>query len=244
MPGYLKVKEDSFRITQKLEYGNGDIFLGDAFEPELQKYGQVLMMKTFLGSDSKKLEFAKLSPHQEKSFKQEISTLHFFREEKHIAKILGWCENPASILMKNYTLGSLQNFIYSKAMTPRLQVSFSRDISLGILAMHRAGFVHCDLKPDNVLIDQDSNGLYCVLTDFGITQIVDDSSLLVKDFQVINLNGLSIPFAAPECIVRFRNREMNISGELIMKSDLYSFAVVIYQIFTRIQPWISSTTSE
>lgn len=42
-----------------------------------------------------------------------------------------------------------------------------RSIIAGLRSMHEAGFVHCDIKPDNVLLDDDGTHR---LTDFGIVE--------------------------------------------------------------------------
>jgi serine/threonine protein kinase len=106
--------------------------------------------------------------------------------------------------------------------------------------MHDAGFVHCDLKPQNVLIDIDQYGMiFCCLTDFGITQIVDDSSLLVKDFQVMNIRGLSTHYAAPEALQRYRARVApeTVPGDIVMKTDLYSLGIIFCELLERRKPW-------
>lgn len=50
--------------------------------------------------------------------------------------------------------------------------------------MHSSGIVHLDIKPANILLDFDphSGMLFSVLTDFGLSKIVDEQTLKVKAF--------------------------------------------------------------
>lgn len=72
-------------------------------------------------------------------------------------------------------------------------------------------------------------------TDFGITQILSDSIIASRLFNVANLRGLSIHYAAPEAFSNFRFKQFS-KGDL-KKYDIYSFACVILELFNRKTPW-------
>eukprot|EP00158_Paraphelidium_tribonemae_P000606 Partr_v1_DN22933_c0_g1_i1_m42581 len=96
--------------------------------------------------------------------------------------------------------------------------------------MHTSGFAHCDIKPDNILMDMDSNTHvpYCVLTDFGIARVLDGKVLQVAEVRVANQAGLSIAYAAPETLKNYRSRT---SGRFY-HGDIYSLGIVILEILT------------
>ncbi len=71
----------------------------------------------------------------------------------------------------------------------------------------------------------------CVLTDFGISQIVTKDILKVKQFEVVQINGLSIAYAAPERLFAYRVRNTkDIGADLVKSWDVYSFGIIIYEI--------------
>lgn len=92
--------------------------------------------------------------------------------------------------------------------------------------MHSKKVAHCDMKPANILVDQDSNRkLFCALTDYGISQMYSENALLVRAFKVINVTGASIAFAAREVVSRLRTRA-DFTMELAFAGDIYSFGMI------------------
>ncbi|KAI3630523.1 hypothetical protein MIR68_011958 [Amoeboaphelidium protococcarum] len=104
--------------------------------------------------------------------------------------------------------------------------------------MHSQHIVHCDIKPQNVLLDADENGwLVPILSDFGISSITDDTALLVSAFQVSWQRGLSLSYAAPELFVRFRSRYTETSPQILKAADVYALSIIMLNMITRAKPW-------
>ncbi|KAI3648155.1 hypothetical protein MP228_006009 [Amoeboaphelidium protococcarum] len=100
------------------------------------------------------------------------------------------------------------------------------------------GSANCDLKPQNVLLDADANGLLVpILSDLGISSITDDSALLVAAFQVSWQRGLSLSYAAPELFVRFRSRYTETSPQILKAADVYALSIIMLNLITRDKPW-------
>ncbi len=77
---------------------------------------------------------------------------------------------------------------------------------------HRRGIVHRDVKPDNIMLDEDDR---CVITDFGIARSTAESKLTAT--------GMSI--GTP----RYMSPEQARAREVDGRSDLYSLGVVGYE---------------
>eukprot|EP00158_Paraphelidium_tribonemae_P007179 Partr_v1_DN28140_c0_g1_i3_m56218 len=203
VPAYLEgVEGVDFRVDKKLKNGgSADVMLGTAFNSRYSKYGsQVIVKRVNAGSQ--------INEEQAAVFYQEIAITSYLQNCRNIVRILGY--SPHSIILKMYPLGSLKTWLKTSARRrPKsMMFSFIADIGNGLLAMHRAGLIHCDLKSDNVLVDYD-NGTgkaFCVLCDFGITQVCDSKVLQVQAFVVANRQGFSLMYAAPEVFMAFRSR--------------------------------------
>ena len=105
--------------------------------------------------------------------------------------------------------------------------------------MHKLLIAHCDIKPDNVLLKVVQGSLVGVLSDFGISRILDDQASSVAGFQTHNLNGASILYASPEAILRVRRAgdpSVNLP-QVIKAGDVYSLAMVVYEMLTQRKPW-------
>ena len=225
IPGFLKFNfQSSMRIVKVLASGgSGQVSVAYPMTPELKTYGDKIVSKNLNVKNQTEMN----------SFYQEISLTYFLQPNKNIARFLGFTENPYCILMKYYERGPLDAWISNsrELKSKRIMHGFLMDIASGLNYMHSQGIAHCDLKPANVLIDIDpeTNGLFCVLTDFGITKILDEK-MIVQAFPIIRRNGLSIGYAAPEMLLKFRNQAIQIS---FYQTDIYAVGMILFDLMTR-----------
>eukprot|EP00158_Paraphelidium_tribonemae_P009774 Partr_v1_DN28963_c0_g1_i2_m25365 putative protein kinase kinase kinase len=220
IPGYMNtVNERDFKITKKLgNGGGGDIFFAQAIASSLREFGDNIIVKKIRFSDD--VETSQLRFHQE------LSVTSYLQSCPNIIRLLGYCDDPTALILKIYPLGSLGTLINSRPVmiTKKISHSFIRDVATGLNAIHSAGFVHSDIKSDNILIDIDqvAGKYFCVICDFGISQVVSPKVLKVGAFVVANQMGLSLWYAAPEVF-----RDMR-AGRTMRKcsSDVYAFGVL------------------
>jgi serine/threonine protein kinase len=100
-------------------------------------------------------------------------------------------------------------------------VAVTMQIARGLAFAHEHGVVHRDVKPQNVLIDE--NGTAKV-TDFGIARSIDPGEGLTETGTVLGTSG----YIAPE----------QASGRRVdSRSDQYSLGVVLYELLTGEPPY-------
>jgi len=87
---------------------------------------------------------------------------------------------------------------------------------------HARGIIHCDLKPANLLLDE--NGSIRV-TDFGLARTLSEQAPWTCE-----LEGTA-PFMAPEQASRFW-------GNIDCRTDVYGVGAVLYTLLTGRPPWI------
>jgi flagellar motility protein MotE (MotC chaperone) len=118
-------------------------------------------------------------------------------------------ENPW-IVMEHINGHSLADIISGQGLDERLIARIGISVLRGLIAVHKAGVVHRDVKPTNILVADDGS---VFLVDFGIARIAGDTSL----------TGHSIvgtpDFLAPE---RFR------SGNVGPPADIWALGVTFY----------------
>jgi len=100
------------------------------------------------------------------------------------------------------------------ALTPALQIA--KQMCRGLGAVHRAGIVHGDLKPANVVV---MTGGVAKLTDFGVARVRRQAATPFAG---------TPPYMSPEQVR---------GAEVDERSDLYSAGIVMYEMFTGRRPF-------
>lgn len=96
-----------------------------------------------------------------------------------------------------------------------------RDICGGLSAVHEAGVVHRDIKPDNILV---AHGGRVVLADFGIARTTRGS----MESTLQNARAGTPAYMSPEQLV---------GGQVTPRSDVYSLGVLAFEMLTGKLPW-------
>ncbi len=98
-----------------------------------------------------------------------------------------------------------------------------REIAMALGYAHRKGFIHRDVKPDNILLHDDGSA---ALTDFGIARANDSATRMTRTGAVIGT-----PFyMSPE---QARGRPLD------GRADLYSLGVVLFELLTGRLPYVA-----
>ena len=124
-------------------------------------------------------------------------------------------------------------------LEPRRALEFTTDVCRALAHAQQKvpGFVHCDIKPENVLVAQ---GQLAKLTDFGLAKLVREAGLVPPDKAVpaagarwqVSSAGGTPPYMAPE---QWRGEPVD------PRTDVYSVGCLLYELLTGRWPYQAET---
>ena len=97
-------------------------------------------------------------------------------------------------------------------------------VAAALAYAHSAGVIHRDVKPANVMLTRDGRA---VVTDFGIARMLGQTQL----------TATGVGIGTPE----YMSPEQGQGGALDARSDVYSLAVVAYELLTGRVPFVGDT---
>jgi hypothetical protein len=102
---------------------------------------------------------------------REVEKLRFLSADRYVVQLLevGWHAEPPFYVMEYVENGSLDDLLRRHGtFTVPEAVELFHEIAVGLAHAHGKGVVHCDLKPANILLDQDNKPR---LADFGQSRL-------------------------------------------------------------------------
>lgn len=140
---------------------------------------------------------------------------------------MGACTQPGNLLIVTELMprGSVYDLLRDPkvALTFKRKMQFAKDAALGVNWLHRSKpqFLHLDLKAANLLVD--TNWVVKV-ADFGLSVVKQDAAAKKERHGPI---GTPL-WMAPEVLMNKPYDE---------KADVYSFAIVLWEILSAADPW-------
>src|ERR1017187_401725 len=217
-----------YRIVRFLGRGG----MGEVFEAEDCELKGRVALKTLLpliASDGRMLA----------RFKQEIQ---LSRKVSHpnVCRVFDLARHPADAAADVATVFLTMEFLDGETLAERLRregrmspaeaLPLLAQMAEALDAAHRAGVIHRDFKPSNVMLVPSGEGLRAVVTDFGLARSFTTSGETTATLTG-NMMG-TLDYMAPELMS---------GGSASIASDVYAFGATAYKMITGALPFPSET---
>lgn len=133
----------------------------------------------------------------------------------------GSLDGVAYLVMELVEGPTLRDLIAAGPLSARESLGLTAQVLGPLGAAHRAGLVHRDVKPENVLLPAD--GSVAKVADFGLARAVTE----VTQTSTGNVLG-TVAYLAPELITH---------GASGPRADVFSVGVILYELLTGEQPF-------
>lgn len=212
---------------------NRDQFIGRTLDSRYRVRAKIArggMGTVYLGEDlrlSRKVAIKAMHPHMV----DDEALVRRFEKEAHAAARLN---NPNVVnvhdqgfdgeipyLVMEYVPGiTLRDLLKrQKRLTADQALEISEAVLSGLAAAHQAGFIHRDVKPENIFLANDGR---IKVGDFGLARAANTNTTTGQA-----LLG-TIAYLSPELITR---------GVADARSDVYAFGIMLYEMLTGTQPF-------
>src|SRR5213082_115526 len=126
--------------------------------------------------------------------------------------------------------GQLDEVVKRQAISIRRAAELIAKLARTVHYAHEHGILHRDIKPGNVLLDQEGEPH---LTDFGLARLVESESTVTRTTDCLGTPS----YMAPE-------QASGNNAELTSAADIYGLGAVLYQLLTGSPPFVGRTTYE
>jgi serine/threonine protein kinase len=149
---------------------------------------------------------------------REVEKLRHLFTDRYVVQLfeVGWDSDPPYYVMEYMENGSLEERLRRGPLPVIEAVALFREVAVGLVHAHGKGILHCDLKPANVLLDQD---LKPRLADFGQARMSREPSPALG----------TLFFMAPE--------QANLEALPDARWDVYALGALLHTMLTGQPPY-------
>jgi eukaryotic-like serine/threonine-protein kinase len=210
-----QIIDGRYKLQKKL----GEGAMGIVYKGEIIANQQTVAIKAL------KPQAIHENPTRLERFIREADALYQL-EHPHIVRVIDTIKynNLYFIVMEYMAGGSLRSLMDKEGKLPiKFTVETALDLSDALVRTHRLKIIHRDVKPDNVLLNE--NGIPR-LTDFGAAHIANADALTAAGAYIGTMH-----YMAPEILL---------GQEISAKVDVWSFGIVLYEMLTGFTPFMGS----
>lgn len=196
--------------------------------------GQGQFGKVYCASDRKTGQLVALKElsHQRSPTNQFLQELWFIISLQHpniaACRALEHIETGRYLVMDYCEGGTLRNLLnhdHPLRLLEGLQLIIK--VLEGLDYAHNRGIIHCDIKPENILLTLKSQGWHPKLSDFGIARRLPENLKTISSQKPLSFTGGSPAYMAPERFYGLYSR----------KSDIYAVGIVLYELLIGDRPF-------
>ncbi|ELV13986.1 Receptor-interacting serine/threonine-protein kinase 1 [Tupaia chinensis] len=197
-------------------------------------HGLVILKKVYTGP--KRTEY-------NESLLEEGKMMHRLRHSR-VVKLLGIImeDGNYSLVMEYMEKGNLMHVLKAEVSIPlSVKGRIIMETIEGMCYLHQESVIHKDLKPENILVDDD---FHIKIADLGVASFKTWSKLTKEEHneqRKVNgpsmKNGGTLYYMAPEHL-------KDINAKPTEKSDVYSFAIVLWAIFANKEPYENAISED
>jgi len=157
---------------------------------------------------------------------REVEKLVFLSADRYVVQLLevGWDADPPYYVMEYIEQGSLDDLLRRDGtFSVPDAVELFREIAVGLAHAHGKGVLHCDLKPANILLDQDQRPR---LADFGQSRLSHEQKPALG----------TLFYMAPE--------QADLEAVPDVRWDVYALGAILYTLLVGAPPHRTDETVE
>lgn len=149
-------------------------------------------------------------------FKREYDIYRRTANGPHFLKMIEFSAQDG-IILQAVEGRTLRNYLESQGTCIPLskRMNWARDMAVALHSLHASNIIHADVKPENMLLDEESHKVY--LIDFSGSWIDGE------------------PGSSVESIRFFLPRDM--MADCTVQTDMFAFGSTLYEIMTSTQPY-------
>ncbi|XP_029380876.1 receptor-interacting serine/threonine-protein kinase 1 [Echeneis naucrates] len=230
-PAPLHMRSADLIKKEPLDYGGfGDVFL--CYHVTL---GQVVLKTMYTGSLR--------NEESKKSLLAEGNIMASLDHER-VVKLLGVImeDRDCSLVMELIPRGNLLVMLETVTVPVSIKSRIILEILEGMVYLTDRGVIHKDIKPDNILVDKD---FHIKIADLGLATFQTWSRLTKEEYRKRSRKGQTtgvrgagtLSYMAPEHLESIHTASTE-------KSDVYSFAIVVWVILTAQEPYANARSDD